>query len=63
MTPSEELADGPPPCTKQKVFAHTPSELVKIFAAYAQAQAALLEKHMHPETVMQQVLIRYEQAS
>ena len=44
MTPSEKLAVGPPPCKRQKVFTNTPQELVKIFAAYMQAQATLLEK-------------------
>jgi hypothetical protein len=27
MTPSEELAEGPPPWKKQKVFSNTPQEL------------------------------------
>ena len=52
MTPSEELAKGPPRCKKQRVFAHTPSELVGIFAAYVQAQASLVDKPIQPEILM-----------
>ena len=40
-----------------------PQELVKIFAAYTQAQAALLDKPLQPEAVMTQVLVRFEQAN
>ena len=64
MTPNEELVEGgPPPYKKQRVFTHTPSELVRICAAYLQAQAALVDKPIQPETVMKQVLVRFEQAS
>ena len=63
LTPSEEpAASDSPPCKKQKIFTHTPQELVKICSAYMQAQAALLDGPVLPEKVMESVLLRFEQA-
>ena len=59
LTPTEQLTESGPPCKKQRTFTNTPSELVKIFSAYVQAQAALLNK---PDKDMESVLIMYKQA-
>ena len=42
---------------------NTPSELVKVFSAYVQAQAASLNKPTLPEKVMECVLRRFDQAN